>query len=106
MTTIYRKKGAVHGFSIEYYRAGDGKVEYCDLGGNWQPSKMSGWDLTEQVRALYFERLDWVCYHGCGGYWRIAGPFMQTIDDNGNWVTETCPHDVTRNIELGFVTPI
>lgn len=113
MTTIYRKKGAVHGFAIEFYRVTDaGAVEYCDPGGNWQPSNMSRWDMSEQVEAMHFERLPWACYRddSCPGlHYRVAGPFIEERrKGEGGWkpLTHVWPSDVTEAIERGEIIKV
>jgi len=88
MTTIYRKKGAVHGFSIEFYRVIDGLVEYCNQGGNWVPSSISIHELSEHTREQYFERVEWVRYRDemLGNLYRVAGPFVEVCEDGMHWM--------------------
>lgn len=84
---IYQVKGAVHGFSVEWYRLlDDGAVEVYGRAGDWAPSKLSREGLMEQVRAGYIEAVPWAHYlDGFTGWrYRVAGPFVQMIL-GGEW---------------------
>lgn len=81
MTTIYRKPGAVHGFSVEFYRVHKGEVEYCDTHGQWVPARMTRLDIREHLESGSLTVVPWVYYHSSFEDWnyRFAGPFSQAL---------------------------
>lgn len=86
MTTIYKKLGAVHGFSVEFYRVHRGEVEFCDIHGRWVPSKWSRLDVREALEAGSLTVVPWAYYHADFEGWhvRVADAFVQVLA-GGSW---------------------
>lgn len=108
MTTIYRNKGAVHGFTVEWYRDHDGHVEFCDIHGLWVRSKMTRADLGDYVRAGQYERVEWTYYHAGFEQWdyRVAGPFVQTLTA-GSWgITSVRADEIPGLVERGVLVEV
>lgn len=108
MTTIYRKPGAVHGFSVEFYRVHKGEVDFCDTHGRWAPSKWSRLDVRENLEAGYLEVVPWVYYRDAMTDWnlRFAGPFGQMLV-GGRWgMTMVKPDEVPELVLRGVLVEV